>query len=364
MTLRTRIATAMILPLTLAVVQPGTARAQDDASRAEAALAEEQALLRRQLRRLRDTMDTLANRFEAEGRVNAAKLLRAGLEHLDLRGEESESRTIDELMDASKEDIRSGRTNNALEEQSQIIAHLEHLLDILLDRRGLEDLEEELEKLRELKAALSELAQEEQDLQEKTEQLQSDSANQAQRDLQAAIAKALDEQRRLLAQGEESSRESGLFDLEQIKDRLDALIEEQELSTEIFGIWTPQDSPKLEALRPALERARSQEARAARMQETADELERAAQQARESEPGAEQAADRLERSADRQARAARASQDPAAEQAAKALEQAARALAEATTPEEREAAAAAAEARAEELAAAAEEAREAASGAR
>ena len=63
---------AVLLSLGTLAAAPasGTPLPQDDGtSREQAALAEEQALIRRQLRRLRDTMGALADRLEAEGRV-------------------------------------------------------------------------------------------------------------------------------------------------------------------------------------------------------------------------------------------------------------------------------------------------------
>ena len=137
-------------------------------SREQAALAEEQALIRRQLRRLRETMGALADRLESEGRVHAASLLRDALKDLDLRPGETDGRTLGELIDSSENDLNDGRTMSALERQRAVEARLMRLLEILLDRRSLDTLEEELAQLKELKAALGELSQKESGLQERT----------------------------------------------------------------------------------------------------------------------------------------------------------------------------------------------------
>ena len=175
-----------LLALAVLAVPTGQASAapQDQVSREQASLAEEQAHLRRQLRRLKDTMGILADRLEREGRTEAAELLRQGLEHLDLRNDQTAARTLEELMDSSNEDLRAGRTNNALENQERIVQSLERLLNILMDRRGLENLDEEIDELRELRVALSELADEEAQIREETEQLREDSSNEAQQDLE------------------------------------------------------------------------------------------------------------------------------------------------------------------------------------
>src|SRR5688572_21353429 len=103
-------------------------------------------------------MLALADRFEGEGRVHAAKLLRSGIEELDLRDESSESKTLAEVMEASREDIKTGRSVTAINRQEAVIARLERLLGILLDRQAIEDLEKSLQELAALKEALGALA--------------------------------------------------------------------------------------------------------------------------------------------------------------------------------------------------------------
>ena len=61
---------------------------------------------------------------------------------------------FDELMDSTRTDIGMGRANAALDRQERIIEGLQKLLAILMDRQGLDDLEESLEELRDIKEAL------------------------------------------------------------------------------------------------------------------------------------------------------------------------------------------------------------------
>src|SRR6187397_1049147 len=86
----------------------GVALSQE--TRTESQLAEDQALLRRQLQRLRQTMEVLAKRFEEEGRTHAATLLRDGLKQLEVRTEELGAKTIEELMNAAQESLAAGRS--------------------------------------------------------------------------------------------------------------------------------------------------------------------------------------------------------------------------------------------------------------
>ncbi|MDA1267124.1 MAG: hypothetical protein O2816_18750, partial [Planctomycetota bacterium] len=334
--------------MSFAALTPLALTQDDDTSRQEASLADDQAFQRRQLRRLKDTMTSLAGKLDAEGRVHAAKLLRDGLEHLKERPEKS-GKTVDELMDAAREDIREGRTNTALDHQEQIIENLARLLEILMDRQSLENIEQDLEELREIKAALGDLADEEQKLREETEQLREDSANPAQKALQQAIEQAISQQRELLEQNESGARQSGLMDLEQLKARLDQMIQEQNISSEVFEAWSPEGADSLAEAREPLEAARQSEAQAERLDRAARELRGAAQEAREGAESAESAQAKLEQAAEREGRAARTSGDEAAKKTSAALEQSAQELAEASDDAQRAEAARQAEERASAL---------------
>ena len=136
--------------------------AQDDGgtSREQAALSEEQELLRRQLQRLEGSMESLAERFEAEGRVHAAGLLRRGLSHVGER-DQSESSNLTELMESATSELRGGRVHQSLEQMEVTVARLERLLTILLDRPDVDELEERLEELQAFQRALGEMASEE-----------------------------------------------------------------------------------------------------------------------------------------------------------------------------------------------------------
>src|SRR5687768_15110941 len=65
-------------------------------------ISEEQELLKRQLERLRRTMEGLIPRLEKEGRPHALELLKEGLKQLDQRPAEANSLTLQELMDSAR----------------------------------------------------------------------------------------------------------------------------------------------------------------------------------------------------------------------------------------------------------------------
>ena len=230
----------------------GSPRSQEEQSREQAALAEEQQHLSRQLNRLIESMETLARRFESEGRKHAADLLRKGLEHLTARDEEASARTITELMEHSREDIETGLSHTALERQEIILNGLDRLLVILMDR-DTEDLDKALAELKDVKQALEDLADDEQELRKQTAKLREDSADEQQKALEAGIAEAIERQRELLAQNEREARESGLFDLEALRAELDALTEKQSRDSQVLEDFEPGSTAPLEALREPLE---------------------------------------------------------------------------------------------------------------
>ena len=340
-----RICSAALLCLCTSTMPARASIPQDDLTREQAALAEEQLLLHRQLIRLRETMVTLAARLEAEGRVHAAELLRAGIAHLDSRGGDTEAYTLEEWMERTREDIRAGRTHTALENQERILTNLASLLDILMDRQGLENLEEELEKLKQVRAALDQMADEEAKLRKDTEQLRADSANDAQRALEQGLDEALAEQRSILAASEQQARASGVFDLEAFRSRLEELIAAQAVSEEVFAGWDPLAQEQLRHLRTPLESARSAEADQARLEQGESELRAAAEALEDGEPSEE-----LNAAAERAEREARASGREAAQAVAQALAQAAASSQSASNEEQRQAAAAQARKAADDLA--------------
>ena len=123
------------------------ASANQDNKRELTGIADEQELLRRQLQRLRRTMEGLIPRLEKEGRAHALQLLREGLRYLDDRPEDARSQTLEEMMDGAKAGIESGQAVLSLEQQERIVVGLERLLAILMNRESLDSLEDALEEL-------------------------------------------------------------------------------------------------------------------------------------------------------------------------------------------------------------------------
>ena len=180
-------------------------------SREQAALSEEQELLRRQLQRLEGSMESLAKRFETEGRVHAAGLLRKGLSHVSLREGDSTA-NLTELMESASSELQGGRVHQSLEQMETTVARLERLLSILLDRQNVDELEERLERLEDYERELASLASDEWELREQTEELRQDAGGADMKELLDELLRLREEQRALLSETESEGRASGALD--------------------------------------------------------------------------------------------------------------------------------------------------------
>jgi len=202
-------------------------------SRELAGIAEEQALLLRQLQRLRSTMEVLLQRIEAEGRTHTAELIREALALLDERGGDDggSTVTVEERMGQARDALEEGQLVQSLESQTLLVENLERLLEVLLDRRNLEGLEERIAELRALQKNVQELAGREAELQEDTRALRETAANEAQHDLEEALARLARAQAELLKENERLGREAGTLELEQLERALSELIEDQRVAT-------------------------------------------------------------------------------------------------------------------------------------
>ncbi len=332
-----RAATNSMLPWTLVALSllfswpaRSEARAQGPgaSSRERSALADDQALLQRQLARLRQTMEVLASRFEAEGRTHAAKLLREGLSHLADRAADQGSKTVDELMGGARSSLESGQSVQALEVQEAVVRGLEKLYAILTDRQGIDDLERSLEELRKIKADLGALADQEKDLRQKTAALDDKAAGPGRKDLQQGIEKAIVAQRDLLARTETQARQSGEMELEAIERALEALATRQSTDAAVLESWKPAEQPALEVAAPSLSQASERAAAAQRLAQAARELRAAAAAARDEKADLAAAQRDLETAADREERRDRSAGESADPRAAKALRAAAQAFAQ------------------------------------
>ena len=297
-------------------------------NRDTAGIVEEQDLLRRQLQRLRRTMEGLIPRLEKEGRPRALELLKDGLKLLEERGEDTKHLTIEELMDSARQGVQSGQAVQSLESQEAVIHSLERLVAILLDRESMENLQTSLEELKAIRAEIEGLKTREQKLQQDTSKLRDDSKSETQKALEDRLRELASEQRKLLEQNEQMSRASGSAALEQIERELQNLLAREHVDAGVLESWQPDTARDMNAVTPALDEARRAAARAERMREAAAELRDAAKTARAAQAPEDTntAAGDLDNAADREERRNRASGDASSERSAKALREGANEL--------------------------------------
>lgn len=311
--------------LLLALAAPAVSAApQEGVTREQQALSDEQALIVRKLARLRASMLRLAERYETEGRAHAARLLRDALVHLDERNSARASKTLDELMSEAESGLGSGQVVQAIEDQKAVVAELERLLSILMDRPDLDRLQSELETLQRLRADLGGLANEEREISRAIEALREAAKNDAQRALEAGLDELAQEQAQLLAENERGARESGAMQREALEARLRELLADQETDVTVAESWRPEAREALEEWLAPLEAARAESSREERLAAAAARLRALEDASREdAEEGALDAAlQAAEAAAQREERHARAGADPAARQAAEALREA------------------------------------------
>ena len=252
-------------------------------ARTRQALAEDQALLLRQLKRLRSTMELLAQRMDAEGRTHAAKLLRQGIVHLEERRAEYGNRTLEELMEASQKGIDTGASVQALDAQMQVVKSLERLYEILTDRAGMDNLEKALKDLKQISADLAQLAKDEARIVEQAQAQQERMQSPEQRELLTRLESARERQRALQERTEALARENRALDLEQLAAELAQLRKDQATDANVAKSFSPQENRALAPLQEPLQRAVESSARAERLERAAQELRGAAQDLRGSE---------------------------------------------------------------------------------
>jgi hypothetical protein len=312
--------------LALAMPAPVAAQSADAAGGRElAAIREEQALLRRQLTRLEETMRVLLSRLESEGRTRTVDLLEQGLQQLEER--RLEAKNLEEWMGTSEASLEQGQLMQAVEQQSRTVEELEALLTTLLDRRAPDEVEEELDRLRALRRGIEDAATAEAELEQRTRELEEQSRTEAQEALDQGLAELAAAQLEQTEAAQRSARSGLDADLEWLEGELDRLTERQRTDAEVLEQLDAAEGDALEVVAAALRAAQAAGGRAARAESAARQLERAAEDLARRPGEAERVAQELSEAAQGQRMAAETAATDAdraaAEAAAEALERAA-----------------------------------------
>lgn len=160
----------------------------------------DQAEILRKANRLKDLMTRLLQRYQQEGREQQAGLLQQGLAHLEASGILEETASVHNSLD-------TGKYADALRQQKEIVADLEVLLDILLDRQSVQNLQKEIEATENMLATASALLRRQQQLQRQTVDIGEGQATEAEQDIATQLADLIRRQRR---EARENQRQAGL----------------------------------------------------------------------------------------------------------------------------------------------------------
>lgn len=182
-------------------------------------LRHDQAEILRKAERLRDVMTRLLTQYEADGRVEQAKLLRNGLEHL-------QNSAVLEDVAGIRNDLDAEAYARAMEKQSEVVEDLRRLLDILLDRRSLENLEKEIATTERLAAEADRLLERQREVREQSQEITRGGASQRENDLAQQLRELATKER---AEAQSNLRQAGprLPFLEDALARVRRLLERQ-----------------------------------------------------------------------------------------------------------------------------------------
>jgi hypothetical protein len=141
---------------------PSVARAQTDTAVVDRLRRDQDEILRK-AERLQALMQRLQERYQREGKTEQVELLSQGLQHLERSGVLRDVASI-------RDDIAATALTEALRKQKEVVEDLERLLNILLERRSIEQIDDQLRVTSEQAASARELEQRQRDLIESTRQ--------------------------------------------------------------------------------------------------------------------------------------------------------------------------------------------------
>ena len=153
---------ALFAAALFAVYAAPTLAAQQDPATVERLRRDQDEILRK-AERLQKLMTRLKVRYEREGKDEQVAYLTEGLAHLERSGVLRDVATI-------RENIESTAFTEALRKQNEVVEDLERLLNILLARKSVESLDEQIEEVREQARTASQLEQRQRELIDQAQQ--------------------------------------------------------------------------------------------------------------------------------------------------------------------------------------------------
>lgn len=189
-----------LFPLLVALPCTATVRAQNQTDpEAIERLRRDQEEILRKAESLQRLMQRLVRRYETEKKPDQVKLLQEGLAHLDRSGILREVASI-------RDDIAATAYAEALRKQREVVDDLERLLNILLERKSVENLDKDLQQVTEQAKSARELEQRQRELQEQTREAMHSPPSPGEQKLLDSLQQLRDEQRR---EAERNARQAG-----------------------------------------------------------------------------------------------------------------------------------------------------------
>jgi len=180
------------------LVTTTAAPAQTDPE-AIAKLRRDQDDILRKAEHLQALMQKLLLRYEREHKQEHVKLLQEGLAHIERSGILRDVATI-------RDDLTAAAFTEALRKQKEVVDDLERLLNILLERKSVENLEQQMQLAAKQAATARELEQRQRNLIEDTQKIVRNEPTDAERKLLEGLQNLRDAERR---EAERNARQSG-----------------------------------------------------------------------------------------------------------------------------------------------------------
>jgi hypothetical protein len=208
-------AAALLLPWAAIAAQVDP---QQSSERLEQLRRDQDEILRK-AERLQVLMDRLRQRYEREQRADQVQLLQQGLTHLQQAG------VLREIAGV-RDDLAATAFTEALRKQRAVVDDLERLLNILLERKSVENIDQEMAAAEAQARTARELEQQQQQLIAAREATRSEPTP-AERELMASLAELRDAER---AEAERNARAAGSRRpfLESALERVRALLQQQQ----------------------------------------------------------------------------------------------------------------------------------------
>ena len=180
---------AALLATIMATGAVTPARAQEADPATLERLRRDQDEILRKAERLQKLMTRLKVRYQREGKAEQVAYLEEGLAHLERSGVLRDVASI-------RENIESTAFTEALRKQSEVVADLERLLNILLARKSIEALDDQIEQVQRQARTASELEQRQRELIEQAQNAMQRELSPAEQQLADALAEMRDAEQR------------------------------------------------------------------------------------------------------------------------------------------------------------------------